>query len=265
MQQYHDLMRDVMEHGVDRPDRTGTGTRSVFGRQLRFDLQDGLPVVTTKRVWLRAVIHELLWFIQGSTSTEYLEKHRVEALWKPWADAEGRLGPVYGKQWRDWEGEGGESHDQLAAVIESIRTNPHSRRHIVSAWNVGDLERMVLPPCHVMFQFYVAWGKLSCQLTQRSADVFIGLPFNITSYAILTHMVAQCCGLDVGELIISLGDAHLYHNHFDQAREQLTRESYALPQLQLNPDITDIDVFHHTDIEVVGYEHHPAIKAPVAV
>lgn len=264
MQQYLTLVQDILSNGHDRAGRNGA-TRSVFGRQLRFNLQAGLPVVTCKRVWLRAAIHELLWFVQGATSLDYLQKHGVEKLWAQWAKEDGRLGPIYGAQWRDWIRADGESVDQLANVIEGIRTAPHSRRHVVSAWNAGDLEDMALPPCHVMFQFYVGWGRLSCMLTQRSADVFIGLPFNIAEYGILTHMVAQCCGLDVGELIVSLGDAHLYHAHFEQARELLTRTPLPLPRLKLNPDITDIDIFHHTDIEVEGYQHHPAIKATVAV
>ena len=264
MKQYLDLLQHVLEHGTQKADRTGTGTRSVFGWQMRFDLAQGFPLVTTKKLHLRSIVHELLWFLQGSTNIAYLKQHKV-GIWDEWADAQGELGPVYGKQWRSWEGAGGETIDQIRWVVDEIRRNPDSRRLIVSAWNVADLPKMALMPCHTLFQFYVADGKLSCQLYQRSGDIFLGVPFNIASYALLTHMVAQVCGLGVGDFVHTLGDAHLYANHFEQAREQLGRTPRALPTLALNPEVSDIFGFRYEDIEIRGYDPHPAIKAPVAV
>ena len=264
MKQYLDLLRHVLEHGIDKADRTGTGTRSVFGWQMRFDLQQGFPLVTTKKLHLRSIIHELLWFLQGSTNVGYLQQHNV-GIWDEWADADGELGPVYGKQWRSWEGADGGTVDQVAWVVDEIRRNPDSRRLIVSAWNVADLPKMALMPCHTLFQFYVADGRLSCQLYQRSGDIFLGVPFNIASYALLTHMVAQVCGLQVGDFVHTLGDAHLYSNHVAQAREQLARAPRALPTLALDPAVTDIFGFRYEDIAIHGYDPHPAIKAPVAV
>jgi len=264
VKQYLELLRHVLEHGTQKADRTGTGTRSVFGWQMRFDLAAGFPLVTTKKLHLRSIVHELLWFLQGSTNIAYLKAHKV-GIWDEWADADGELGPVYGKQWRSWEGARGETIDQIAWVVEEIRRNPDSRRLIVSAWNVADLPKMALMPCHTLFQFYVAGGRLSCQLYQRSGDIFLGVPFNIASYALLTHMVAQVCGLKAGDFVHTLGDAHLYSNHFEQAREQLARTPRALPTLALNPDITDLFAFAYDDIAIQGYDPHPAIKAPVAV
>ncbi|MFW5967509.1 MAG: thymidylate synthase [Persicimonas sp.] len=264
MQQYLDLMTHVLENGVDKGDRTGTGTRSVFGYQMRFDLEEGFPAVTTKKLHFKSIIHELLWFLRGSTNVDYLQEHGV-SIWDEWAGEDGELGPIYGHQWRSWPTPDGGEVDQIARVIDNIRDNPNSRRHIVSAWNVGQLDEMALPPCHILFQFYVAEGRLSCQLYQRSADIFLGVPFNIASYAILTHMVAQLTDLEPGEFVHTLGDAHLYSNHFEQAGEQLTREPLPLPALELNGRVDAIDDFTYEDVEIVGYESHPHISAPVAV
>ena len=260
MRAYLDLLSHVLEHGGDKADRTGTGTRSVFGWQMRYDLAAGFPLVTTKKLHLRSIIHELLWFLRGDTNIAYLKEHNVR-IWDEWADANGDLGPVYGKQWRSWEGANGQTFDQIAWVVEEIKRNPDSRRLIVSAWNVGQLEQMALMPCHSLFQFYVADGKLSCQLYQRSGDIFLGVPFNIASYALL----AQVCGLQVGDFVHTLGDAHLYSNHIEQARQQLARTPRALPRLVLNPTITRLEDFRFEDIAIEGYDPHPAIKAPVAV
>lgn len=264
MKQYLDLMRHVRDHGARKDDRTGTGTVSVFGYQMRFDLSEGFPVVTTKKLHLRSIIHELLWFLQGDTNIRYLKENGV-SIWDEWADASGDLGPVYGYQWRNWPTPDGRHIDQISQVIEQLKHNPDSRRIIVSAWNVADVDNMALPPCHAFFQFYVAEGKLSCQLYQRSADIFLGVPFNIASYALLTMMMAQVTGLQAGEFIHTLGDAHLYSNHMEQVERQLSREPYPLPQMKLNPAVTKLFDFTYEDFELVGYEHHPHIKAPVAV
>jgi thymidylate synthase len=264
MKQYLNLLRHVLDHGVDKGDRTGTGTLSVFGHQMRFDLAEGFPLVTTKKLHLKSIIHELLWFLRGDTNIAYLKEHGV-SIWDEWADANGELGPVYGSQWRAWNAGDGRTIDQISNVIDEIGRNPDSRRLIVSAWNVGDLPKMALQPCHALFQFHVAGGRLSCQMYQRSADIFLGVPFNIASYALLTQMVAQVCGLRPGDFILSLGDAHLYKNHLDQAREQLTRAPLALPRLILNPDVRSIFDFRFADIAIDGYQSHPSIKAPIAV
>ncbi|MEG3113613.1 thymidylate synthase [Salinicola sp. 4072] len=264
MRPYLDLMQRVLDSGVEKADRTGVGTLSVFGHQMRFDLREGFPLVTTKKLHLRSIIHELLWFLRGDTNIAYLHEHNV-TIWDEWADADGDLGPVYGYQWRSWPAPDGEHIDQIAKVVEQIRRNPDSRRHIVSAWNPALVDEMALPPCHALFQFYVANGELSCQLYQRSADIFLGVPFNIASYALLTHMVAQVCGLKPGEFVHTLGDAHLYLNHLDQARLQLSREPLPLPRLKLNPAVDDLFDFRFEDIAIEGYESHPSIKAPIAV
>ncbi len=264
MKQYLELMRHVKQHGVRKEDRTGTGTISVFGYQMRFDLGAGFPLVTTKKLHLRSIIHELLWFLSGDTNIKYLQDNGVK-IWDEWADEEGDLGPVYGSQWRSWPTADGRHIDQISRLIEQIKNNPDSRRLIVSAWNVAEIENMALPPCHAFFQFYVAEGKLSCQLYQRSADIFLGVPFNIASYALLTMMVAQVCGLKAGDFVHTLGDAHLYSNHLQQADEQLSRTAYALPQMKINPDVKDIFDFTFEDFELQNYQCHPHIKAPVAV
>ncbi|HHH48714.1 MAG TPA: thymidylate synthase [Gammaproteobacteria bacterium] len=264
MRQYLDLMRHVYDHGTTKTDRTGTGTRSVFGYQMRFDLAEGFPLVTTKKLHLRSIIHELLWFLSGDTNIRYLKENGV-SIWDEWADENGDLGPVYGAQWRSWPAADGRHIDQISQVVEQIRNTPDSRRLIVSAWNVGEIDNMALPPCHAFFQFYVAEGRLSCQLYQRSADIFLGVPFNIASYALLLMMVAQVTGLKPGEFIHTLGDAHLYSNHLKQAALQLTRQPLPLPTMTLNPDVDDLFAFSFDDFQLSGYESHPHIKAPVAV
>jgi thymidylate synthase len=264
MKAYHQLLEQIIQTGVSKEDRTGTGTLSIFGPQLRFDLNEGFPLLTTKKVHFKSVVYELLWFITGSTNVQYLQENGV-SIWDEWADAEGELGPVYGKQWRRWQKPDGSTVDQLAEVVDQLRRNPDSRRLLVSAWNVADIPSMALPPCHAFFQFYVADNKLSCQLYQRSADVFLGVPFNIASYALLTHMVAQVCGLGVGEFVHTMGDAHLYSNHLEQAKLQLSREPRPLPRLVLDPAVKNLDDFLYEHIQLVGYDPHPAIKAPVAV
>ena len=271
MKQYHDLLRHVMENGTVKSDRTGTGTKSVFGYQMRFDLSDGFPVVTTKKLHLRSIIHELLWFLKGDSNIKYLKENGV-SIWDEWADENGDLGPVYGVQWRSWPTADGRHIDQIERLIDGIKNNPDSRRHIVSAWNVAEVENMALPPCHTMFQFYVApstgsgqAGKLSCQLYQRSADIFLGVPFNIASYALLTMMIAQVCDLEPGEFVHTFGDAHIYSNHFEQVELQLSRDFRPLPEMKINPDITDIFDFKYEDFELVNYNPHPGIKAPIAV
>jgi thymidylate synthase len=264
MRPYLDLLRHVLDHGTEKSDRTGTGTRSVFGWQMRFDLGAGFPLVTTKKLHLKSIVHELIWFLRGETNIRYLKDNGV-GIWDEWADEHGDLGPVYGKQWRAWTCPDGRVVDQIAWVVDEIRRNPDSRRLIVSAWNVADLPRMALQPCHTMFQFYVAEGRLSCQLYQRSGDIFLGVPFNIASYALLTQMVAQVTGLMPGDFVHTLGDAHLYSNHYDQAREQLARETRPLPKLVLNPDVRSLFDFRYEDVAIEGYAPHPAIKAPVAV
>ena len=264
MQTYLDLIRHVLSEGVSKEDRTGTGTVSVFGYQMRFDLNQGFPLVTTKKLHLRSIIHELLWFLRGYTHIDYLHAHNI-SIWDEWADEEGNLGPIYGAQWRSWPTADGRTIDQIAQVIEAIKTNPDSRRLIVSAWNVGELDKMALPPCHAFFQFYVANERLSCQLYQRSADIFLGVPFNIASYALLTMMIAQVTGLKLGEFIHTLGDAHLYKNHLEQALIQIDRTPRALPKIQLNPNVKDIFAFRYEDFELLNYDPYPHIKAPVAV
>jgi len=264
MKQYLDLLQHIVDHGVDKGDRTGTGTRSCFGYQMRFDLTQGFPALTTKKLHLRSIIHELLWFLSGDDNIRYLQENGV-SIWDDWADEDGNLGPVYGYQWRHWNKPGGGEVDQIAGLIEQIRANPDSRRHIVSAWNVADVDHMALPPCHAMFQFYVADGRLSCQLYQRSADVFLGVPFNIASYALLTMMVAQVCGLEPAEFILSLGDVHMYSNHVEQVREQLSRVPRALPTMAMNPDVTSIFDFTFDDFTLENYDPQPHIKAPIAV
>ena len=264
MRQYLDLLEHVLQHGTEKSDRTGTGTIAVFGHQMRFDLSESFPLLTTKKLHLRSIIHELLWFLKGESNVRYLQENGVR-IWNEWADEQGELGPVYGVQWRAWRGADGRVHDQISQVIEQIKVNPHSRRHIVSAWNVAEVDQMALPPCHLMFQFYVAGGRLSCQLYQRSADIFLGVPFNIASYALLTLMVAQVTGLKPGEFVHTLGDAHLYSNHLEQARTQITRQPYPLPVMTLNPAVTSIFDFQYEDFKLAGYQAHPHIKAEISV
>jgi thymidylate synthase len=264
MRQYLDLLRHILEHGVEKRDRTGTGTRSVFGYQMRFDLSAGFPLVTTKKLHLRSIVHELLWFLAGDTNLRYLHENGV-TIWDEWADANGDLGPIYGHQWRSWPARDGGTIDQISQVLDQIRRNPDSRRLVVSAWNVADIDRMKLPPCHALFQFWVGEGRLSCQLYQRSADVFLGVPFNIASYALLTAMVARACDLEPGDFVHTLGDAHLYLNHLEQARLQLERDPRPLPRLDLDPSVRSIFDYRYEHIQVIGYDPHPAIKAPIAV
>ena len=264
MQIYLDLLHKVLEEGVDRGDRTGTGTRSIFGHQMRFDLSKGFPLVTTKKVHLKSIIYELLWFLKGDSNVKYLQDNKVR-IWNEWADENGELGPVYGVQWRSWSGANGETVDQISQLIEQIHKNPHSRRLIVSAWNVAEIEKMALPPCHALFQFYVADGRLSCQLYQRSADLFLGVPFNIASYALLTLMIAQVCGLQAGDFVHTFGDVHIYHNHFEQVKLQLSRTPGKLPKMHLNPTVKSIFDFQYEDFTLTDYDPHPTIKAPIAV
>ena len=264
MKQYLELMQHVFDHGVEKGDRTGTGTRACFGYQMRVDLADGFPLLTTKKLHLHSIIHELLWFLSGADNVRYLQENNVK-IWDAWADENGDLGPIYGFQWRHWQKPGGGEVDQIAEVIEQIRTTPESRRHIVSAWNAADIEEMALPPCHTLFQFYVADGRLSCQLYQRSADIFLGVPFNIASYALLTLMIAQVCDLEPGDFVHTFGDLHLYSNHVEQAREQLTREPRPLPHMRLNPDVTSVFDFTFDDFTLEAYDPHPHIRAPIAV
>ena len=264
MQKYLKLLQYILDEGVNKSDRTGTGTKSCFGYQMRFNLQEGFPLVTTKKLHVKSIIHELLWFIKGETNIKYLTDNGV-SIWNEWADENGELGPVYGKQWRSWEGAEGKVHDQLSDVIRQIKTNPDSRRIIISAWNVADLPKMALMPCHTMFQFYVAEGKLSCQLYQRSADVFLGVPFNIASYALFTMMIAQVCGLEPGDFVHTFGDVHLYNNHFEQAKLQLARKPFPLPTMRINPKVKSIFDFTYEDFTLENYQFHPPIKAPVAV
>lgn len=264
MQQYHSLLQHILDNGTDKTDRTGTGTRSCFGYQMRFNLKDGFPLVTTKKVHLKSIIHELLWFLKGDTNIGYLKENGVR-IWDEWADENGDLGPVYGKQWRSWQTKDGKVIDQISDLISQIKKNPDSRRLIVSAWNVGELSEMALMPCHNMFQFYVANGKLSCQLYQRSADVFLGVPFNIASYALLTMMIAQVCDLEPGDFVHTFGDVHIYNNHFEQVKLQLSRTPYPLPTMKINPEVKDIFSFQFDDFELENYQCHPGIKAPVAV
>jgi thymidylate synthase len=264
MQAYHDLLQHILDHGTQKTDRTGTGTISVFGYQMRFDLSKGFPLVTTKKVHTKSIIHELLWFLKGETNIHYLKENGV-SIWNEWANENGELGPVYGKQWRSWEGANGVVVDQVKDLIHQIKTNPDSRRLIISAWNVADLPKMALMPCHTLFQFYVADGKLSCQLYQRSADVFLGVPFNIASYALLTHMIAQVCELEPGDFVHSFGDVHIYNNHLEQVKLQLSRAPFPLPVLRINPEVKDIFEFRYEDFVLENYQSHPAIKAPVAV
>jgi len=264
MKQYHDLLQHILDNGTQKGDRTGTGTISVFGYQMRFDLSEGFPVVTTKKLHLRSIIHELLWFLQGDTNIKYLKENKVR-IWDEWADENGDLGPVYGHQWRSWPDGNGGTIDQITKLVDQIKNNPNSRRHIVSAWNVADVDNMALPPCHTLFQFYVADGKLSCQLYQRSADTFLGVPFNIASYALLTMMLAQVCNLEPGDFVHTFGDAHLYNNHLDQAKLQLSRDIRPLPTMKINPEVNDIFSFKYEDFELLNYDPHPHIKAVVAV
>lgn len=264
MQQYLNLLQHILDNGIEKEDRTGTGTISCFGYQMRFPLQDGFPLVTTKKLHLKSIIYELLWFLRGETNIHYLKENHV-SIWDEWANDEGELGPVYGKQWRSWEGADGRVHDQIKSLVAQIQTNPNSRRLIVSAWNVGELDKMALSPCHALFQFYVAGGKLSCQLYQRSADVFLGVPFNIASYALLTMMVAQVCNLEPGDFVHTFGDAHLYKNHLEQAKLQLSRKPFPLPQMKLNPEVKDLFSFKFEDFSLENYQAHPHIKAPVAI
>ncbi|HEX6864401.1 MAG TPA: thymidylate synthase [Thermoanaerobaculia bacterium] len=264
MRQYLDLLQHILDHGVEKGDRTGTGTRSVFGHQMRFDLAAGFPLVTTKKLHMKSIVYELLWFLRGDTNVRWLQENGV-TIWDEWADENGELGPVYGHQWRSWPAKDGGTIDQISRLIEGIRKNPDSRRHLVSAWNVAEVDEMKLPPCHALFQFWVAEGRLSCQLYQRSADVFLGVPFNIASYALLTMMVARACGLEPAEFVHTLGDAHLYLNHLEQARLQLTREPRPLPRMEINPEVKSLFDYRYEDFQLTGYDPHPGIKAPIAV